>query len=316
MRKYAMLGKWHVHAPQYADEINRLDGCCVARVWDPDEETARAWAKELGNDCISSTVEEILADPEIEGVVVSNATNEHDELMIRVCESGKALFTEKVLTLSVEGAQKVREAVKKHHTRFGISFPHLSEPEVRFALETAKAGKLGKINYARFRKAHNGATAGWLPPHFYDPVACGGGAMIDLGAHPMYLLCELYGKLPVKVQSSFTQMLGKGVEDNAVSLLTFDDGAIGVSETGFVSFGYPLIFEIGGTDGTLIMQGAEVKYCCPETGNEWVQAELGSRLPSPLEQWAVAQKPEELPESFGIDAAVRLTQVMALAYQK
>ena len=316
MRKYAMLGKWHVHAPQYADEINRLEGCCVARVWDPDAEVARAWAEELGRGCVASTVEEILNDPEIEGVVVGNATNEHDEYMVRVCESGKALFTEKVLTLSVEGAMKVREAVRKHRTRFGISFPHLSEPPVRFVLDTAKAGKLGKINYARFRKAHNGATANWLPPHFYDPVACGGGAMIDLGAHPMYLLCELYGKLPVRVQSSFTQMLHKGVEDNAVSLLTFDDGAIGVSETGFVSFGYPLIFEVGGMEGTIIMQGGEVKYCCPETGNEWVAAELPQPQPSPLEQWAMAKNQEELPASFGIDAAVRLTQVMALAYER
>lgn len=316
MRKYAMLGNWHVHAPQYADEINRLESCCVARVWDESEETAKEWAAALGNGCVSSTVEEILADPEIEGVVVCNATNEHDELMLRVCESGKALFTEKVLTLSVEGAEKVREAVKKNNTRFGISFPHLSEPQVRFALETAKAGKLGAINYARFRKAHNGATAGWLPPHFYDPVACGGGAMIDLGAHPMYLLCELYGELPVRVQSSFTQTLGRGVEDNAVSLLTFANGAIGVSETGFVSAGYPLIFEIGGVDGTLIMQGETVRWCCPETGNAWVEAELPEALPSPLQQWAAAKTSEELPAGFGIDAAVRLTQVMAAAYAK
>ena len=35
MRNYAMLGKWHVHAEQYANEINRLEGCRIAKVWDP-----------------------------------------------------------------------------------------------------------------------------------------------------------------------------------------------------------------------------------------------------------------------------------------
>ena len=100
--------------------------------------------------------------------------------MVRVCESGKALFTEKVLTLKDEDAHRVRDAVIANNTRFGISFPHLSESPVLFALDAVKSGKLGKINYARFRKAHNGSTGDWLPPHFYDPVACGGGAMIDL----------------------------------------------------------------------------------------------------------------------------------------
>ena len=35
---------------------------------------------------------------------------------------------------------------------------------------------------------------------------------------------------------------------------------------------------------------------------------------SPLEQWALAEKPEDIPASFGIDAAVRLTRVMVAAY--
>ena len=317
MRNYAMLGKWHVHAEQYANEINRQSGCRIAKVWDPDEATAKAWAEKLGNGCVSATVEDILSDKEIEGVVVCTATNEHPELIIRCCDAGKAVFTEKVLALRNEDAEAMREAVKRNHTRFGISFPHLSESPVLFALDVVRSGKLGEINYVRFRKAHNGSTANWLPPHFYDPIACGGGAMIDLGAHPMYMICEIMGAEPVKVQSAFTEMTGRGVEDNAVSLLTFANGAVGVSETSFVSTGYPLTLEVGGTEGTLMFHDNEVRWCCPETGNQWQTVEkLPERLPSPLEQWAQAKSPEAIPEGFGIDAAVRLTRVMVAAYAK
>ena len=56
MRNYAMLGKWHVHAEQYANEINRLEGCRIAKVWDPCAETAKAWAEKLGNGCVPATV--------------------------------------------------------------------------------------------------------------------------------------------------------------------------------------------------------------------------------------------------------------------
>ena len=88
--------------------------------------------------------------------------------------------------------------------------------------------------------------------------------MIDLGAHPMYLLCALLGE-PKSVQSTFTHVTGKTVEDNAVSILSFDGGAIGVSETGFVSSHYPFTIELGGVDGSLLMRNQEVEYCCAET---------------------------------------------------
>lgn len=317
MRNFAMLGKWHVHAEQYANEINRLENCRIAKVWDPSPETASAWAEKLGNGCTAADIDDILKDNDIEGVVICTATNEHPDLTIRCCDAGKAVFTEKVLALTNEDAEAMKAAVLHNNTRFAISFPHMSEAPVLFALEAVRSGKLGQINYVRFRKAHNGSTAGWLPAHFYDPVACGGGAMIDLGAHPMYMCCAVMDAEPVRVQSTFTEMLGKGVEDNAVSVLTFANGAIGVSETSFVSTGYPLTLEIGGTLGTLMFHDNVVRWRCPETNDQWQTVEnLPARLPSPLEQWALAECPCDIPSEFNIDAAVRLTHVMVAAYAK
>lgn len=312
MKNFAMLGKWHVHAAGYAQELNALPGCRVVKVWDQDEAQASQWAQELN--CQSATVEDILGDASIEGVVICCATNEHTPLILRACQAGKAVFTEKVLALTSQETAQIKAAVEKHGTRFAISFPHFSEPGTQFSLQTALSGKLGQLNYARVRKAHNGATADWLPPHFYDPIACGGGAMIDLGAHPMYLLCALLGE-PVAVQSTFTEMIGKGVEDNAVSLLRFANGAIGVSETSFVSAHYPFTIEIGGTEGSLLQRDQTVTYCCAETENQWRAPEsLPASLPSPLAQWAQAGRAADISPNFGIDAALRLTRVMEMAY--
>lgn len=312
MKNFAMLGKWHVHATDYAGQINQLPGCRISKVWDADEATAKAWAETMG--CEAASVEDILNDPSIEGVIICNATNEHAPMLIRACQSGKAVFTEKVLTLTSKEAEEVREAVKANHTRFAISFPHFSETGTQFAVNAARSGKLGTLNYARVRKAHNGSLGNWLPPHFYDPVACGGGAMIDLGAHPMYLLCALLGE-SVSVKSAFTQISARAVEDNAVSLLEFENGAIGVSETGFMSVGYPFTIELGGTEGALLMRDQKVSWCCAETGNQWVDVEeLPQTLPSPLAQWAFAEKPEDISPDFNIDVAVRLTRVMEAAY--
>ena len=313
MRNFAMLGKWHVHAPGYAREINKIEDARITKVWDAIEEQGKAWAAEL--ECEFASIEDILADASIEGVVICNATNEHTDLIIRCCEAGKAVFTEKVLALTTEEAEKIKEAVLKNNTRFAISFPHFSEPGTQFSVATALSGKLGQINHVRVRKAHSGAIGNWLPAHFYDPISCGGGAMIDLGAHPMYLCCAILQDTPVEVQSAFTDMTGKGVEDNAVSLLRFANGAIGVSETSFVSTAYPFTIEIGGTKGTLIQHHQDISYACEETENKWTKVEnLPEALPSPITQWACAEKAEDIPEIFGIDAALRLTKVMEMAY--
>ena len=312
MKNFAMLGKWHVHAAGYAQELNALPGCRVVKVWDKDQAQASQWAQELN--CQSASVEDILSDAAIDGVIVCCATNEHTPLILRACQAGKAVFTEKVLALTARETEEIKAAVETHSVRFAISFPHFSEPGTQFSLHTALSGKLGQLNYARIRKAHNGATANWLPSHFYDPIACGGGAMIDLGAHPMYLLCALLGE-PTAVQSAFTEVTGKGVEDNAVSLLRFESGAIGVSETSFVSCRYPFTIEIGGTEGSLLQRDQDVTYCCPETNNQWRAPDrLPDPLPSPLAQWALAGRAEDIPQCFGIDAALRLTRVMEMAY--
>ena len=312
MKQFAMLGKWHVHAPGYANEINALPGCRISKVWDPDQSAAKKWAQVLG--CEYATLEDIYADPAIDGVIICSATNEHTPLILDACRAGKAVFTEKVLALTTQEALAIKKAVEEHHTRFAISFPHLCRPEIRFALALAQAGKLGAVNYARVRNTHNGATANWLPPHFYDPIACGGGAMMDLGAHPMYLLCALLG-MPIRVQSAFTQITGHGVEDNAVSLLQFENGAIGVSETSFVSQHYPFLMEIGGDQGSLLLQDGKVSYCCAETDHQWITPDqLPPALPSPLSQWALSDHPDQIAVDFGIEAALRLTQVMEMAY--
>lgn len=310
MKQFAMLGKWHVHAKGYAKEINEMPDCRVKYVWDPDENIASAWAEELG--CEAAAVETILSDPEIVGVIICSATNEHSSLLLRACEAGKAVFCEKLLTLAAKDAEEVRRAVLKNNTHFAISFPHYSEPGTQFALQAARSGLLGTLNYARVRKAHNGSLADWLPPHFYDPVACGGGAMIDLGAHPMYLLCAFLGE-PKRIKSVFTNVTDRAVEDNAVSVLSFENGAIGVSETGFVSVGYPFTIELGGTKGTLRVCGKDdVSWCLEGMGKEWQKVmDLPAALPSPIKRWAMG---EETPELYNIDAAVQLTRVMEMAY--
>ena len=139
--------------------------------------------------------------------------------------------------------------------------------------------------------------------------------MIDSGSHPMYLINWFLG-MPKYVSSVFTSVTGRPVEDNAVSLLQYKDGAIGVAETGSVSVADPYTIVISGTKGYLRISGGKLSYSCPATDNKKVTlTEFNTYCPDPLDYWLDSIVNNTSNEKFGIDEAVALTEIMAAAYK-
>jgi 1,5-anhydro-D-fructose reductase (1,5-anhydro-D-mannitol-forming) len=222
------------------------------------------------------------------------------------------------MALTVADCKAIEDAVRKAGVKFCISFPHRTNPANLFAKQIADEGLLGDITLMRVRNAHNGATGNWLPPHFYDPVACGGGAMIDLGAHPMYLSRWIMGA-PKAISASFTYVTGKPVEDNAVAVVEFEKGGIAIVETGFVTSNSPFVLELHGTEGALFVGGADgkVKVNSSKLNGKvsgWVDANhMPKGLPSAIEQW-VKGILEGTPIVFGLEDGTQLTELMEGAY--
>ncbi len=308
----ALISGWHVHAGEYFNRFNSNPNARITAVWDEIPARGQSYAEKNGSRFYES-YDELLADPAIDAVCITSPTNLHPDLMIKAAKAGKHIFTEKVLAIDPDDARAIAKAVKDAGIHFTICFPHESEPAFLAIRDILDSGKLGKITYAKFRKAHTGSVDNWLPAFFYDKIQCGGGAMMDLGAHPMYLLEWALGKAK-RVTSAFTDMTGRGVEDNAVSVLEFEGGAIGVSETSFVSWGNPLVFEISGTDGWLLMTDGEIRYQTRESGG-WVYPEKPARAPHPVDYFVdsvVNNSPNTL---YTIDEALNLTLLMDAAYQ-
>lgn len=311
--KVAMLGTWHVHTQEYTESIMKSGRSELVAVWEADPEKGKAYAEKYGCKYYAD-LDELLADTSIDSVAVCTATNEHHDVIIKAAKAGKNIFTEKVLAFTVKEAEEIKAAIDEAGVKFTISYPHRTFPALRFAKSVLDSGELGEITYARVRNVHNGASAGWLPPHFFDKEQCGGGAMMDLGAHPMYTLNWLMGE-PVSVLSMFTSVTGKPVEDNAVSVIEFKNGAIGVSETGFVSQDNPYTLELSGTKGALMVHGKDVSYCCGATEGKWQKVEkLPEEIKLPIYQWIDAVN-DGTPAPFGTDEAVALTKFMEGAYK-
>ncbi|HEY5583635.1 MAG TPA: Gfo/Idh/MocA family oxidoreductase [Ruminiclostridium sp.] len=310
--KLAMISSWHVHARDYAKQILALPQCEIVAVWDENVEAGKIWSKEL-NCSFVEDYDTLLQDSSIDGVVINSPTNMHTELIVKAANAGKHIFTEKVLALTVEDCIKIKEAIEKNNVKFSIALVHKCKGNLIFAKQIAQSGALGDITYVRVRNAHNGSIADWLPQHFYNKEQCGGGALIDLGAHTIYMLEWFLGQ-PRNISATFTSVTNRTIEDNVVVVMEFQKGAIGVAETSFVTVYTPFTLEISGTKGSLIVK-EDVRYANEATQGKWVVAEnLPTSLPSPLVQWVegVTQNKEIY---LGINDAISLTRIIEAAYK-
>jgi predicted dehydrogenase len=281
-----MLSKWHVHAADYARTVRASGVAEIACVWDEDIVRGQTWADELDVEFVADLAT-LLARKDVDAVVIDTPTSDHCRVMVAAANAGKHIFTEKAMAPTLAECKLISAAVASSGVKFCISHPHLTTGIAQYAKKAIEDGLLGNIHYMRMRTAHNGSLAGWLPAYWYDVEKAGGGAMMDLGCHPMYTAAYLLGK-PKRIASMFnTTYAPAPADDNAVSVVEFENNAIAVLETSFVSPWQADCFELLGTEGALVTVGKDVKIRSKKFGVDgWVVPDkLPDALPLSMRMW-------------------------------
>lgn len=297
MLRLAVASFWHVHAIDYAAEANAARDGCIRAVWDDDADRGRSRAAEFGADYCAD-LDAMLDRDDIDGVIVGTPTSEHRDVIGAVIDAGKHVFTEAALAPTARQSRELRQLADERKVHLAVSMPRLRKGFTIALRQLITDGALGTVTYARSRLVHDGVVstsehpAGWLPSGFLDLAQSGGGALIDLGCHPMLLMRVLLGGLPETVDASFGYVTGHEVEDNAVAVLRYSDGRLAVVETGFVD-SYAFAVEIHGTK-------AHARYSLPKgklelrdvsTGasdDAWRTVEVPADGPTPVERWLAA----------------------------
>ncbi|MFC5452017.1 Gfo/Idh/MocA family protein [Paenibacillus aestuarii] len=319
MIKVAMLSFWHVHAKDYAKQVEGHPDTEIVAVWDELEERGKAEADKRGV-AFYSDLQELLANPDIDGVVVDTPTNIHRDVMVAAAKAGKHIFTEKVIAPTLREVNEILQAIEEAGVTLTVSLPRLNFNYTQAIQAIVEQELLGQITLVRTRLSHNGGLStaanpnGWLPEHFYNAEQCGGGAMIDLGCHPMYLARLLLG-MPQSVSASYGYVTGREVEDNAVATLQYENGAVAVVEAGFVNPFSPFVIEVHGTDGSLLYSDHDRKLLLrtvrsTEAAKEWQeQTNWPEAKPTAFDQW-VSHVQQGTKATDNIRIATDLTKLM------
>lgn len=320
----ALLSFAHVHAHGYADAVRDHPDTDVVAIWDEDAERGKAEAEKLGVPFFTE-LEEALAVPEVDGVVVNAPTNLHREVLVAAAKARKHIFTEKSLTITTAEASEVVTAVEEAGTKFMISLPSRTRPEILFAKKVLDEGLLGDVTLMRARIAHMAALDRWFSgpsAWFGDAEKAGGGAFFDLGCHRVDVMRWFLGE-PASVISHASNFSGSyDIDDNMVSVVGFRNKAIGILDVSWVHRHGPNPLEIYGTEGYLGIEvapnGPRVqlisnKLSAGDITGYIAPTNLPAALPSPMNQWIAAIK-DGTPMTISLYDGWNLVQLMEGCY--
>ena len=219
-------------------------------VYSRTEERARAFAGEWDVPVWTTDLEEAIAHPETDTVVVGLPNDLHEQAIMLAASHGKHVLCTKPLARNAAEAKRILDLVESAGVFSGYLEDLVYTPKTLKAAAAIAAGQIGKVTWARSRETHPGPHSAW----FWDAEKAGGGAIVDLGCHCIEIIRTFVGKdnRPVEVVCwADTLVHPIAAEDNAIALIRFESGAIGQFEVSWTfRGGMDLRDEVAGTEGT------------------------------------------------------------------
>lgn len=184
-------------------------GALVA-VSDVNKDTAKAFAKEFR--CDNFSVDQILADPRIDAVVIASPAEHHVELGIKALKAGKHIYVEKPLALNVAEAQHLNIVARKCGRIIMVG--HILHYHTAFAKlrEMVSEGELGNLQHIYSHRL----GLGRLRRHE--------NVLWDLAPHDISMILALTGTLPESVTASGHSYLQDNIAATCLATLNFENG--------------------------------------------------------------------------------------------
>ncbi len=236
----------------YARYFNgRIDGATLVAVSDVNESAAASVAAELGVSKRYGRYQDLIADQDVEGVVIVSPTSTHREIVLEAAKQGKAIFCEKPLSISLEEAREMLRVVEQNGVFFQMGFMRRFDRGYVAAKRKIEEGVIGTPVVFK-----SSSRDPYRPSLEYLDPAHSGGLFIDCGIHDLDLarwyMGEIASVYSIGGTLAYPEMKEIGDIDNAITSLYFTSGALGaidLSRNGV--YGYDIRTEILGTEGTL-----------------------------------------------------------------
>lgn len=258
--RIGILGAAHMgHAWAYARALTESPHTEVVGVHDPEPEHTRWIRQDFGLAEVASA-EELLAS--VDAVLVCSANDEHRGHVELAAAHGRHVLCEKPVATTLADAEAMVAACAATGVQLQMAFPSRFLPIVVRARSAVRDGQLGEliglVGANRGRPPLPPAYPAWIT----DPVAAGGGALIDHSVHVSDVMRHVSGLEVAEVSAEAGALLwGLDVDDLAVVSLRFENGAVGSIDPSWSvpedhPWDYDFSLRLVGTEGALDLTDA------------------------------------------------------------
>lgn len=239
----------------HAQAIATLSDVHLAGFCDKSFEFAQSRANEFNTKAYES-VDKMLADPDVDAVIIATPSGLHHESAIAAANAKKHVLCEKPLEINTQRIDDIIEACEKNNVKLGCFFQMRVSPAIKELRNVMQSGRFGKMLLASavmrwYRENSYYDSSNWRGTLKYD----GGGALINQAVHVVDALLFVNGDVESVSAFSGTFTHNIEVEDNLCATLKYRNGSFGTIEVSTsCAPGFPRRMEFSGENGTVTIE--------------------------------------------------------------
>lgn len=176
------------------------------------------------------TLDQALANPEVQAVYVGTPVFLHASQTIQALRAGKHVVCEKPMAMNEAEARTMVAEAERSGRLFGVAYYRRLYPKILRTKQLLAEGAIGQpviaelTNHMWFTGEGEPGERSWL----FDPAKAGGGPLLDIASHRIDVLNFLFGK-PLRVAGQLSNAVHHyAVEDNATVMIEYENGVRGV----------------------------------------------------------------------------------------
>lgn len=204
-------GYW---GPNLVRSFADTPGCEVRYICDLRQETLAKIGKRFRQVQVTTRYDDLLEDPELDGIVIATPAATHAELATKALDAGKHVLVEKPLAHEVEAGRKLVQlaAIQKRILMVGHTFEY--NPAIRKLREIIRDPSFGDVVYLYSRRVNLGVLRQDV------------NALWNLAPHDVSIILYLFEEYPKYVSAQGLAHIRKGIEDVTFIYLEFPSGRI------------------------------------------------------------------------------------------
>lgn len=237
------IGKVHMQSITY-----NVPSAKVLGITDVFKDGLQELADKYGIEKVYGDYKEMLADKEIDAVLVCSSTDTHADISIEAAKAGKHVFCEKPVDLTPEKVQAVIDAVAEAGVKLQVGFNRRFDHNFAHVRSLINEGKVGNLELIKI-------TSRDPEPPSAEYAAVSGGMFLDMTIHDFDMARFLAGSDVTEVYANATCLVDPAIGqagdvDTAIINLKFENGALGVIDNSRrAAYGYDQRIEVFGSLG-------------------------------------------------------------------